>query len=147
LPSLAEAAYSQAKIVNRVRQADGTTLLTVEFSGVAGQDMVVTRTYVPPTKNTANAVGKWVDFMFKELDKLEQIWDSNQLEVNDILTPIDSSPPPLTAKQQWLKKNEELRRAKAALVPGAQVSSDITAREAQLNLTYDPSYVEEDPPQ
>lgn len=142
MPAMAHAAYQNPIVVSNERQANGSTKLTFQFSGNAGEP-VVTRVYTVIPTSTATILRNWIDATINELDLMHTAASLPALQNGQTvprLAPVTPTRPP---KSIWIEKTVTYARVCGQSYGGA-VATACTALKSDIESTYAAGFLNAD---
>lgn len=141
IPSLALAAYQNPTITANQPQGNGSTVITFQFAGNAGEP-TVTRQYQVSQDTTVTAIRNWVDDTIKELDLVYTARTSPSAQPGQVVPRLARTSPPPTAKQIWREKFDRWKVFTASGLTNAALTTDLDALKADLEATYVDGFID-----
>lgn len=142
MPSIAQATYQNPIVVSNERQPSGHTKLIFQFSGNAGEPVVVREYLVNPT-STASSLRNWVDGVISELNLMHTAASLPALQPGQTvprLAPTTTAP---TAKGVWRGKASMYNLVCGNGFAGA-LATACTTLKADIETTYQAGYLDVD---
>lgn len=142
LPSVSFAAYQNPVVKSNTTLANGNVQIGFEFSGNAGEPVVI-RSFIVQKGTTAQELRNWVDDIIKELDLVNTASKLAVLQPGQTVPRLARVEPAPTAKQIWLSKFHRYLSFKDSGV--AAIASDLAAIKSDLEATYQAGYLDGQP--
>ena len=142
LPVGAWAAYQNPVIERNELQPNGMAKLFLLFSGNAGEPDVRAELLVRPGM-TFQQGRHWVDDKLTELDAAKTAASAAQLQPGQTISRLSRPPVVPTAKEVWRKKFNAYMAAKDSGLAGATLTSELAAKKADLEATYQAGFLDD----
>ena len=136
-----QAAYQNPTVTGNDRQQNGSTKLTFQFTGNAGEPTVI-RQYTVNPASTATALRNWVDGVMAELDLMHTAASLAALQPGQVVPRLAPVAPAPTAKNVWRGKIFRYDQACKSSFTGA-VATACTALKSDIESTYAAGFLDE----
>lgn len=139
--SVVQAAYQNPTVTGNDRQQNGSTKLTFQFTGNAGEPTVI-RQYTVNPASTVAALRNWVDGVIAELDLMHTAANAAALQPGQVVPRLATVPPVPTAKQVWRGKIFRYDQACKSTFVGT-VATACAALKSDIESTYAAGFLDE----
>lgn len=127
--------YQDPSVVSNERQPNGSSRITFQFRGDAGEP-VVTREFTVVSSTTKTTLRTWAYGVIEELNAMNAAANLADLEAGQIIRKLAPVAPVPTAKSVWWDKLQIYSQVKAAALTGAILDTDLAAMKDDLEVTY-----------